>query len=175
MAGMLFITPGPTFVGHSSIYQFENADGADPGRVCGQAAIATVLANYHRIPQAIAGLKVIEKDFPPDVLSGAWGTSSARIERALSAHKLGFGHARERKGLEDAMRRRRAAIALIQNAPGLGGAGQGAHWFVVFGCDAGGVYVTNFPSTSIAWSKLEEMWTGPIPLLAGMRERVITC
>jgi hypothetical protein len=66
MAGMLFASPspGPEFVGHSSIFQFVNADGVDPATTCGQAAIATVLANRHRIPKSIAGLRQIEKAYP---------------------------------------------------------------------------------------------------------------
>jgi hypothetical protein len=176
MAGMLFANPGPKFVGHRSLFQFVNADGADPDTVCGQAAVATVLANRRRIPQTVAGLRAIETAFPADVLSGAWGTSAGRIERALSAYKLGYRYATGRQGLEEALRGMKAAIALIQNSPGLGGIGNGAHWFVVFGCDANGVHVTNFGLPPfIAWSRFEEMWSGPIPTVAGMCERVITC
>ncbi len=152
MAGMLFASPspGPEFVGHSSIFQFVNADGVDPATTCGQAAIATVLANRHRIPKSIAGLRQIEKAYPADVLSGAWGTSAGRVARALTAYHLGHRHADGREGLEQAL-------------SGIG-------------CDTNGVYVTNYSLPPfIAWSKFEEMWSGPIPTMDGMGKRVICC
>lgn len=73
------------------------------------------------------------------------------------------------------MRKKWAAISLIQNTPGLGGIGDGAHWFVVFGCDSNGVYVTNYSPLFIAWSRFEEMWSGAIPTLAVMGSRAICC
>jgi hypothetical protein len=176
MAGMLFTTPGPGFVGHLSLFQFVNADGADLATACGQAAIATVLANYGRIPKSIAGLQEVEKKYPADVLSGALGTSAGRVERALAGYQLGYHHAVGRQGLEGALRRKKAAIALIQNTAGLGGISDGAHWFVVFGCDTNGVHVTNYGLPPfIAWAKFEEMWSGPIPITGGMNKRVIYC
>jgi hypothetical protein len=178
MAGMLFASPspGPGFVGHSSIFQFVNADGVDPATTCAQAAIATVLANRHRIPKSIDGLRQIEKAYPADVLSGAWGTSAGRVARALTAYHLGHRHADGREGLEQALSGKRAAISLIQNTAGLGGIGDGAHWFVVFGCDTNGVYVTNYGLPPfIAWSKFEDMWSAPIPTMDGMGKRVICC
>jgi hypothetical protein len=71
---------------------------------------------------------------------------------------------------------KRAAISLIQNTAGLGGIGDGAHWFVVFGCDTNGVYVTNYGLPPfIAWSKFEDMWSAAIPTMDGMGKRVICC
>jgi hypothetical protein len=175
MAGMLYATPGPGFVGHRAIFQFVNADGADAATACGQAAIATVLANRRRIPKSIAGLQQVEKDSSADVASGAWGTSAGRVERALTAHGLRYRYAEGRKELHDALRKKAAAIALIQNTAGLGGIGDGAHWFVVFGCDGKGVHVTNYSPLFIAWPRFEEMWSGPIPTLAVMGSRAICC
>ena len=178
MAGMLFASPnpGPEFVGHSSIFQFENADGVNPATTCGQAAIATVLANYGRIPKSIDGLRKIEKAYPADVLAGAWGTSAGRVARALTAYHVGHRHVDGREGLEEALSRKRAGISLIQNSAGLCGIRDGAHWFVIFGCDAQGVYVTNYGTPPlIRWSKFEEMWSGPIPTMDGMSKRVICC
>jgi hypothetical protein len=170
MAGTLLTTPGKNFVGHQSIFQFENNDGADPGTACGQAAIATVLANRGRIPKTIAGLQAIEKKYPADVLSGVAGTSPDRIRRAMREHSLGYRNLDGRERLRAALRTKAAAIALIQN--------QGqvtAHWFVVFGCDAYGVHVTNYSPQVIAWSDFEDMWSDTIPTVAGMGERVICC
>jgi len=175
---MLFASPspGPRFVGHSSIFQFVNADGVDPPTTCGQAAIATVLANYGRIPKSIDGLRQIEDTYPADVLSGVLGTSAGRVGRALTAHKLGHRYVVGREGLQQALSGKRAAISLIQNTAGLCGISDGAHWFVVFGCDTKGVYVTNYGLPPfIAWSKFEEMWSGPIPTMDGMSKRVICC
>jgi hypothetical protein len=176
MAAMLFANLGPGFVGHASIFQFVNADGADPATACGQAAIATVLANRGRIPKSTDGLKKIESAYPADVLSGVLGTSAGRVERALTAYGLGHHHVDGRQALQQALRAGAAAISLIQNTAGLSGIGDGAHWFVVFGCDINGVHVTNYGLPPfIAWSKFEEMWSGPIPLAGGMRKRVICC
>ncbi|MGB7217376.1 MAG: hypothetical protein WBD07_01095 [Vicinamibacterales bacterium] len=176
MAAMLSAMAGAGFAGHPSIFQFINADGTDPATVCGTAAIATVLANRNRIPKTLAGLQAIEKAYPADILSGALGTSPSRIKSALRAYNLGYREVTGRAGLESVLRTGGAAISLIQNAPGMSGIGQGAHWFVVFGCDGNGVYVTNynFPPF-IPWGDFEVMWTGPIPTAAGMRERVIGC
>jgi hypothetical protein len=176
MAGMLFATPGPNFVGHQSIYQFVNADGADPGTVCGPAAVATVMANRGKIPKSLAGLQKIEKAYPPDVISGALGTSPNRVLRALKENDIRHRKVDGQKELEDALRRGAAAIALIQNTAGLAGLGDGAHWFVIFGCDANGVHVTNygFPPF-IAWAKFEPMWSAPVPAATGMGGRAIAC
>jgi hypothetical protein len=178
MAGTLFASPspGPDFLGHYSIFQFVNADGVDPAITCGQAAIATVLANYGKIPQDVAGLRQIEDKFAADVLSGVWGTSTGRVERALSAHSLAHRHAVGREGLERALRGKRAAISLVQNTGGLCGISDGAHWFVIFGCDTKGVYVTNYGLPPfIPWTKFDDMWAGPIPTMGGMGRRVICC
>ena len=175
MVGMLYANPGPGFVGHQSIFQFVNNDGADPDTACGQAAIATVLANRRRIPKSISGLRKVETNYSADVASGAWGTSAGRVERALTAFGLRYCYAEGRNELQDALRKKAAAIAMIQNTAGLGGIGDGAHWFVVFGCDNKGVHVTNYSPLFIAWSRFEEMWSGPIPTLAVMGSRAICC
>jgi len=172
MAAVLSIHPGPGFMGHHSIFQFVNADSANQAKACGQAAIATVLANYHRLPKGIAGLQRIEKEYPPDVASGEWGTTADRIRRALTSYKVGHHNVSGRDGLEHAMRHRRAAIALVQN---VGGIKNGGHWFVVFGCDQNGIYATNYTTPFIAWSQFADMWSGAIPVVGGMAERVISC
>lgn len=176
MAGILTTTPGPKFVGRTSIYQFINSDGANPATACGQAALATVLAARRRIPRTLGGLRTVEADYPADIASGSWGTTPRRILDALDGHKLGHRYMTGREELHGALVQGKYAIALIQNTPGLGGLGDGAHWFVVFGCDANGVHVTNYGSPPfISWSVFEEMWTGTMPTFVGMNERVITC
>jgi len=175
---MLFASPnpGPDFVGHYSIFQFVNNDGVDRATVCGPAAIATVLANYGRIPKSIAGLRKVEDAFPADVFNGAWGTSAGHVERVLTAYAVAHRYAVGRNGLEQALRGKRAAISLIQNVPGLSGISDGAHWFVIFGCDAKGVYVTNYePTFFISWTTFDDLWAAPIPMLGGMCRRVICC
>lgn len=177
MAGILTATsPGPGFLGHRSIFQFVNTDGTDPATVCGQAAIATALANRGRVEKSIAGLRKVEQAYPADVLSGVAGTSAGKVLRALTEENVKHYQANGRKGLEEALRRKWAGIALIQNTAGLLKVGDGAHWFVVFASDSNGVYVTNFDNPPfINWSKFEDMWSGPIPTLGGMGERVICC
>jgi hypothetical protein len=176
MAAMLFANPGPGFVGHPSIFQFVNADGADPATVCGQAAIATVLANRNRIPKTIEGLQAIEKHYPANIASGALGTTAGLVERALDHYTLGHRYETGRKGLETALGQKRVAIALIQNTAGISGIGDGAHWFVVFGCDRHGVHVTNYGLPPfVAWTRFQDMWSGVIPTCALMGERFIIC
>ena len=78
--------------------------------------------------------------------------------------------------LEEALRAGGAAITLIQNAPGLGGIGSGAHWFVIFACDSKGVYATNYNLPPfIDWAMFEALWSAPIPTIDGMAERAICC
>jgi hypothetical protein len=178
MAGILYASPnpGPEFRGHHSIFQFVNADGINPATVCGQAAIATVMANYGKIPKSIKGLRQIERDYPADTASGAWGTSSGRMEHALRALGLGVCHEEGKDRLEQILFFKKAAISLIQNTAGLGGIGDGAHWFVIFGCDAKGVYVTNYgPPPFISWSQFEGMWSAPVPTMEGMGKKVLCC
>jgi hypothetical protein len=176
MPGMLYANPGPSFVGHTSIFQFSNSDGADPDTACGQAAIATVLANRGKIPKSIVGLQQIEKAYPGDFLSGAWGTSVGRVESAMAEYNLGHHHVARRKGLEEALRLKHAAIVLIQNSPGLGALfREGAHWFVVFGGDTNGVHVTNYPKIFLSWSEFEVKWSGIAPTSQGMGMRAISC
>jgi hypothetical protein len=175
MASMLHTTPGPKFVGRKSVFQFVNSDGTNPATACGQAALATVLAARRRIPMTIAGLRTVEDKYPADIVSGVWGTSRARVLSALNGFKLGHRYAKGRQGLHDDLVKGKYAIALIQNTAGLGGIGDGAHWFVVFGCDANGVHVTNYGTPVIPWSDFEGMWSAPMPVAVGMGEQVITC
>jgi hypothetical protein len=99
MPGMLYANPGPSFVGHTSIFQFSNWDGADPDTACGKAAIATVLANRGKIPKSIVGLQQIERAYPGDFLSGAWGTSVGRVESAMADYNLGPSPRGQAKGV----------------------------------------------------------------------------
>ena len=161
--------PGPAFVGHQSIFQFVNADTLKPAKECGQAAIATVLANYHIIPKSIDGLREVEKAYPPDMFWGVFGTGPDQIRKALKHYHLPHHRTHGREKLEKVLRGRGTAISLVQNTAGLFGIGDGAHWFVVFGCDANGVYVTNYGSPPfIDWATFEKMWSGTIPTAVGM-------
>ena len=126
MAEILTVAnPGPWFLGHSTIFQFVNADGQNPASACGQAAIATVLANHKKIPMSVAGLRMVEKSHPADIISGVLGTSPAQIRRALKDYNLDYRYVDGQKGLKDAIRRRRVAIVLIQKTPGCVGLGTG--------------------------------------------------
>jgi hypothetical protein len=176
MAGRLVITPGPKFVGNKVIWQFVNKDAADPDHACGPAAVATILAGYHKILPTIEALRSFEKDYPADFFNGALGTSPGRIRRALSEYNVYHETIEGRVELADALCGGGAAISLVQNKPGLRGMGEGAHWFVVFGCDVNGVYVTNWDiSPFIEWATFEQLWSAPIPTAAGLRGRVIYC
>jgi hypothetical protein len=176
MAGMLYATPGPGFVGHRTIFQFVNDDGTDKATACGQCAIATVLANRNRIDKSIDGLRMVEKAYPADVASGAAGTSANRVKRALTEKKLEYYGAAERKGLEDALRRKSAAIALVQNTAGLAGSvtGPAGSWYsavIAKGCTSRIMAAHH----SSAWSNFEEMWSSPISVIGGMGKGVICC
>lgn len=172
MAGMLYANPGKNFVGHNAVYQFVNADGANPGTACGQCAIATVLASRGKLPKAVSSLKTIEKSHPANLMGGEWGTLPGQIEDALDAYKIKRWHATGREGLVSGLKGKGVAIALIQNTAGLGGVFGTRHWFVVFGADDKNIHVTNYHTTSIPWREFEGLWSGSI---TGMSERVIMC
>jgi len=175
MAGMLYANPGRGFVGHKAVFQFVNADGLNPGTVCGPAAVATVLASRGLLPKVAATLRLIEGKYPPDLNGGKWGTSPGQIKAVLDGHKVTYWNATGREGLVAALKRKCAAITLIQNTPGLCGIGDGAHWFVVFGADDKGVHVSNYYKVFIPWTKFEELRAGAIPYVAGLGERTIAC
>jgi hypothetical protein len=95
------------------------------------------------MPAKIDTLRQIEKSHRPDLLGGALGTSPWRIEKILKDH--GCSSRKHVKGLEEIKKYVASCwpvICIVQNEPGLGGLKRGAHWFVVFAYDDGGVFVT---------------------------------
>ncbi|WP_437722819.1 C39 family peptidase [Sorangium sp. So ce861] len=157
------------------IYQYTNADGADPGTVCGQAACATLLTYCGMLSPNISTLRKIEKSHPPDLLFGAFGTSPGRIEAILRHY--GARHL-EHFSTIDALKRHVSrlcpVICLIQNTGGLGGLPDGAHWFVVFAYDDGDVAVTNYGKVHMSWSDFRERWDSAISTVASVAFKGIT-
>lgn len=177
MSGLVYASSSnPGFAGLSSIYQYTNSDGINPKTVCGQAACATLLTYCKYMPAEIDTLRKIEKSHGPDLFGGALGTSPWRIESILkhygcSARK----HVDGLDGIKKYVASWWPVICIIQNTPGLNGLMDGAHWFVVFAYDDGGVYVTNYhPDTYLTWSDFDKKRGAFFADLASIGFRAIT-
>jgi hypothetical protein len=173
---ILATTPGEGFAGLASIYQFTNDDGQNPDIVCGQAACATLLTHCGLTKSEIDTLREIEKNHPPDILFGKWGTSPWRIKAILES--FGANNLQEVRTLERLKHwvgKSCPVVCLIQNTGGLFGLRHGAHWFVVFAYDNDGVFVTNYGNPChLSWSDFQKKWDSPLSRAASLKFKGIT-
>lgn len=144
------------------MFEFANDNDYD----CGQAAACTFLAHFKYIPANQALLKVVEKEFPPDILFGWLGTSPGQVLEICK--RWGCGEIEEMHGEMEVMAHL-PAIVLIQEGE-LGG-----HWTVVrekknFEDGLNYVYLTNRDGGGwVEYDEFVKLWGGPIPRLAGFQ------
>lgn len=152
------------FHGLSSIFQYVNADGQNPGTACGQAACATLLTYCAGRPANISTLRDIERTHPADIRGGQWGTSPSQIEACLTHYGArSTSHIETEDSLKRSLRSSFPVICIIQNSGGLFGLGDGAHWFVPFAYNDDGIFVTNYGSNPfLTWAQWREKWNSPL-------------
>jgi hypothetical protein len=167
---------GDGFAGVKSIFQYVNDDGRDPNNVCGQAACATLLTYCDLLPPHPDSLHKIEDSHPADLLGGKFGTTPWRVAATLSDYGVPTPQpVRTVDDLCEWVGRSCPVICVIQNDPRWFGIRGGAHWFVVFGFDDAGVYVTNFGDSFMSWDDFEARWSSAVPWLASLMFKGVTC
>lgn len=131
------------FAGLWSIYQQDNfAPGVDSSRSCGQAAVATMLTYYGKMPQDDSGGTVTQvwNSYPPNVPGD--GTNWDQVQNAMVGYGMstywGTGLAEMKTWLKTGQ-----PVILMVDV-GAVGPKWGAHWIVAYAYDSGGIYVTNW-------------------------------
>jgi hypothetical protein len=160
------------FVGLDAIFEYTNGDGTLCRTNCGQAAAATFLTHHGRLRADAANahriMATLERQHPPNVLGGVFGTSRRRVTRICAA----FGvHLREVPGeaaLRSSLVRREPVIVMLGVSAGRWWRFDlpGGHWMVAYACDANGVYLTNWGK--MGWDDFRHCWGRMVPRLIGM-------
>jgi hypothetical protein len=165
--------------GLASIFQYTNWDG-DMGRFnCGQAAAATFLTFQGVFPpsqeQAQEIMRGLERERPPDILGGWFGTSRRQIEHICRQ----FGHELTEINGEESLRNqldRQQPVIVMLGVPGpklfkryVLPAG---HWTVAYGYDEVNIHLTNWGAMS--WPDFRTRWNSMVSRLISMRQRGLT-
>jgi hypothetical protein len=163
------------FVGLGAIFEYTNGDGALCRTNCGQAAAATFLTHYGRLPAEADGahrvMADLERCHPPNVLGGAFGTSRRCVARICAAFGVPVREVSGEAALRARLVRREPVIVML----GVSGGRwwrfdlPGGHWMVAYACDAGGVHLTNWGKMS--WEEFRRGWGALVPRLIDMRRR----
>ena len=176
MACLIFpeATKDEGYEGLASIFEYVNDDGKCWRSNCGLAAAATMVTHHQLSPLKadLALMAELERDFPPDIFGGHFGTSRTRVRHILRA----YGCRLEVIASEAALRARldlgRPVVVMLAVSQGklfnrfdL----PGGHWMVAYGYDQEFVYLTNWGK--MTWSEFNQGWNGIVPALIGMRRR----
>lgn len=165
----------PLFHGVASIFEYTNHDGQRCRTNCGQAAAATLLTYYRRLPadadRACTIMADLERAHPPDNLGGLLGTSRRCVQRICRSFDLplaaveGADHLRRQINLQN-------PVIVMLGVPG----GRfwkvelpAGHWMVAYAYDPDYVYLTNWGR--MTWPDFERGWGKFVPRLIGMRHR----
>jgi hypothetical protein len=160
------------FVGLKSIFEYTNGDGSLCRTNCGQAAAATFLTHYGRLPADTAEahriMATLERCHPPNVLGGVFGTSRRRVARICSAFGVRVREVPGEAALRASLVRREPVIVMLGVSAGRLWRFDlpGGHWMVAYACDADGVYLTNWGK--MGWDDFRHGWAGLVPRLIGM-------
>jgi hypothetical protein len=163
------------FVGLGAIFQYTNGDGALCRTNCGQAAAATFLTHYGRLPaegaRARRVMAALEHCHPPNVLGGFFGTSRRRVVSICAAFGVPLRELSGEAALRASLVRREPVIVMLGVSAGRWWRFNlpGGHWMVAYACDPGGVYLTNWGK--MTWDEFRRGWGALVPRLIGMRRR----
>ena len=177
MAGV--VTPAEQnaadFVGLGAIFEYTNGDGDLSRTNCGQAAAATFLTHYGRLPADVARahhvMTFLERRHPPNVLGGVFGTSRRRVARICTVFGVPLREVSGEAALRASLARGEPVIVMLGVSAGRWWRFDlpGGHWMVAYACDANGVYLTNWGKMS--WDEFRHGWDALVPRLIGMRRR----
>jgi hypothetical protein len=160
------------FAGLDSIFEYTNGDGTLCRTNCGQAAAATFLTHYGRLPAHPADphriMTTLERKHPPNVLGGVFGTSRRRVARICSSFGVPVREVPGEAALRASLIRRKPVIVMLGVSAGRLWRFDlpGGHWMVAYACDTDGVYLTNWGKMS--WDEFRHGWGGLVPRLIGM-------
>jgi hypothetical protein len=163
------------FVGLGAIFEYTNGDGGLCRTNCGQAAAATFLTHYGRLPanadRAHRVMAALERCHPPNVLGGLCGTSRRCVVRICADFGMRLRDVSGEAALRASLVRREPVIVMLGVSAGRWWRFDlpGGHWMVAYACDASGVYLTNWGRMS--WVEFRCGWNALVPRLIGMRRR----
>ena len=163
------------FVGLDAIFEYTNGDGTLCRTNCGQAAAATFLTHHGRLRADAANahriMATLERQHPPNVLGGVFGTSRRCVARICAALGVPLRQVSGEATLRASLARREPVIVMLGVSAGRWWRFDlpGGHWMVAYACDASGVYLTNWGRMS--WVEFRCGWNALVPRLIGMRRR----
>lgn len=160
------------YAGLGRVFEYVNWDGRLIRWNCGLAAAATLLTHYGWSPaRPDEPLHDIERDFPPDILGGWFGTSRRRVVRICKAYGMPLREVRGEAALRACLATGTPVIVMTQVPAGtlLGRELPGGHWMVAYGFDEQSIYLTNWGS--MPWEVFRRRWRSLISRAIQMSER----
>jgi len=160
--------------GIEKIFEYTNDDGRLVDTNCGQAAAATFLTFYGKVPplaeRAKEVMAAIEHDHPPDNFGGRFGTSRRQVIHICRDQGLRVTEIVGEEALREQLARQRPVIVML----GISGGRflkffdvPNGHWVVAYGFDPDYVHLTNWGRMS--WAEFHAGWYALVPRLISMR------
>lgn len=150
------------YTGLPRIFEFVNHDGRLSKWNCGQAAAATLLTHHHVVDPAVDGcdlLLEIERQFPPDILGGWFGSSRRRVTSICRSRGLPLKPVRGEAAVRAELERGNPVVVMLGVSGGkfLRWDLPGGHWMVAYGFDDNAVYLTNWGKPML-WEEFRIRW-----------------
>lgn len=149
------------YKGLPRIYEYTNHDGELYRTNCGLAASATYLTHRGIFPPGAEGVMArLEKDHPPNIFFGKFGTSRRRVERMCAAYDVELEPIEGVDALKAKLDAGQPVIVMCQMPVETGrilGIPTG-HWMVVYGYDSEYLYLTNYGY--MPWPQFLGLWEG---------------
>jgi hypothetical protein len=164
--------------GLAGLFEYTNWDGNRTRVNCAQAAAATFLTCFGKLPAVAADatqiMRWLEKRYPPDQLGGVFGTGKSQVVRICSRHGLQLTEIAGEDNLRAQLDKARPAVVMLGVS-----AGRlfkrfdlpGGHWMVAYGYDTDYVYLSNWGR--MTWSEFRRGWSGLVPRLIRMRRKAL--
>jgi hypothetical protein len=165
-----------SYRGLDKIFEYTNDDGQLVDTNCGQAAAATFLTFYGKLPPVAERAKqvmaAIEHDHPPDNFGGRFGTSRRQVVHICRDLGLRVTEIAGEEALRAQLAEHRPVIVML----GISGERflnlfdlPNGHWMVAYGFDRENVHLTNWGRMS--WAEFHAGWNAFIPRLISMRRK----
>lgn len=143
---------------------------------CAQAAVATLLSRFNRVPAGLSGDAVTERiysTYPPDVQGANSGTSPNRVAEIIQAYGMKcwagggamFGDQVITSSLQKWIAAGYPCVLLLDmtQVTDIPGSSYWGHWVVAFAYDSNRIYLTNWNYNSFRndWNSFYKAWKLP--------------
>lgn len=162
-----------TYKGLSSIVEYTNDDGDLTKTNCGQAAAAVLINHYSNELQSESMkrselVRDLEKEYPPNIMFGAWGTSPTQLVKMLGSHNLKVGKIQGYVEFKELLKDKLPVVVLVgvPYKEFLHLQIREPHWMVAYGFDKDNLYLTNWGK--MLWKDFYLGWEDPLIRLVGM-------